>query len=45
MLSKRDGQFGRRRPVAPDTFIRGNDPKDALMARVWPDRLEQRRQT
>ena len=27
MLSKRDGQFGRGRPVAPDTFIRGNDPK------------------
>jgi tellurite methyltransferase len=26
MLSKRDAQFGRGRPVAPDTFIRGNDP-------------------
>src|SRR6266404_1962959 len=27
MLSKRDAQFGRGRLVAPDTFIRGNDPK------------------
>jgi tellurite methyltransferase len=27
MLSKRDAQFGRSRPVAPDTFIRGSDPK------------------
>jgi SAM-dependent methyltransferase len=27
MLSKRDGQFGRGRPVAPDTFIRGCDAK------------------
>ena len=27
MLSKRDMQFGRGRPVAPDTFIRGSDPK------------------
>jgi len=27
MLSKRDGQFGRGRPVAPDTFIRGSDAK------------------
>jgi hypothetical protein len=27
MLSKRDAQFGRGRPVAPDTFIRGSDPK------------------
>jgi tellurite methyltransferase len=27
MLSKRDVQFGRGRPVAPDTFIRGSDPK------------------
>jgi hypothetical protein len=27
MLSKRDGQFGRGRPVAPDTFIRGSGPK------------------
>jgi hypothetical protein len=27
MLSKRDEQFGRGRPVAPDTFIRGSDPK------------------
>jgi SAM-dependent methyltransferase len=27
MLSKRDGQFGSGRPVAPDTFIRGSDPK------------------
>jgi SAM-dependent methyltransferase len=27
MLSKRDEQFGRGRLVAPDTFIRGNDPK------------------
>ena len=26
-LSKRDVQFGRGRPVAPDTFIRGSDPK------------------
>ena len=25
MLSKRDAQFGRGRPVAPDTFIRGTD--------------------
>jgi tellurite methyltransferase len=25
MLSKRDTQFGRGRPVAPDTFIRGSD--------------------
>jgi hypothetical protein len=25
--SKRDAQFGRGRPVAPDTFIRGSDPK------------------
>jgi tellurite methyltransferase len=27
MLSKRDAQFGLGRPVAPDTFIRGSDPK------------------
>ncbi|MGH7045315.1 MAG: class I SAM-dependent methyltransferase [Stellaceae bacterium] len=27
MLSKRDGQFGRGHKVAPDTFIRGSDPK------------------
>jgi len=27
MLSKRDAQFGRGRPVAPDTFIRGGDAK------------------
>ena len=27
MLSKRDVQFGRGRPVAPDTFIRGSDTK------------------
>ena len=27
MLSQRDAQFGRGRPVAPDTFIRGTDPK------------------
>ena len=27
MLSKGDVQFGRGRPVAPDTFIRGSDPK------------------
>jgi hypothetical protein len=27
MLSKRDAQFGRSRPVAPDTFIRSSDPK------------------
>ena len=27
MLSKRDGQFGHGRRVAPDTFIRGSDPK------------------
>jgi SAM-dependent methyltransferase len=27
MLSKRDAQFGRGRPVAPDTFIRGSDLK------------------
>jgi hypothetical protein len=27
MLSKRDAQFGCGRPVAPDTFIRGSDPK------------------
>jgi tellurite methyltransferase len=27
MLSKRDAQFGRGRPVAPDTFIRGSDAK------------------
>src|SRR6267143_1085377 len=27
MLSKRDAQFGRGRLVAPDTFIRGSDPK------------------
>jgi tellurite methyltransferase len=27
MLSKRDAQFGRGQPVAPDTFIRGSDPK------------------
>jgi hypothetical protein len=26
-LSKRDAQFGRGRPVAPDTFIRGSDPR------------------
>jgi tellurite methyltransferase len=26
-LSKRDAQFGRGRPVAPDTFIRGSDAK------------------
>jgi tellurite methyltransferase len=30
MLSKRDAQFGRGRPVAPDTFIRGSDPKAHL---------------
>jgi alkanesulfonate monooxygenase SsuD/methylene tetrahydromethanopterin reductase-like flavin-dependent oxidoreductase (luciferase family) len=30
MLSKRDAQFGRGRPVAPDTFIRGNDAKAHL---------------
>lgn len=27
MLSKRDGQFGHGANVAPDTFIRGSDPK------------------
>ena len=27
MLSKRDAQFGRGGPVAPDTFIRGSDAK------------------
>jgi SAM-dependent methyltransferase len=27
MLSKRDVQFGHGRPVAPDTFIRGNEAK------------------
>ena len=27
MLSKRDAQFGRGAPVAPDTFIRGSDEK------------------
>src|SRR5712672_191826 len=27
MLSKRDAQFGLGRQVAPDTFIRGSDPK------------------
>jgi hypothetical protein len=27
MLSKRDAQFGRGPQVAPDTFIRGSDPK------------------
>jgi tellurite methyltransferase len=27
MLSQRDAQFGHGRPVAPDTYIRGNDPK------------------
>ena len=27
MLSKRDAQFSRGRPVAPDTFIRGSDAK------------------
>jgi hypothetical protein len=27
MLSKRDEQFGRGRLVAPDSFIRGSDPK------------------
>ena len=27
MLSKRDAQFGRGSQVAPDTFIRGSDPK------------------
>jgi tellurite methyltransferase len=27
MLSKRDAQFRRGRPVAPDTFIRGSDAK------------------
>jgi tellurite methyltransferase len=27
MLSKCDVQFGRGRPVAPDTCIRGSDPK------------------
>ena len=27
MLSKRDVQFGRGRAIAPDTFIRGSDPK------------------
>jgi hypothetical protein len=27
MLSKRDAQFGRGRPVAPDTFIHGSDSK------------------
>jgi tellurite methyltransferase len=27
MLSKRDAQFGRGRPIGRDTFIRGSDPK------------------
>src|SRR6201981_921327 len=27
MLSKRDAQFGRGRPIAPDTFIRGSEAK------------------
>jgi SAM-dependent methyltransferase len=27
MLSQRDAQYGQRRPVAPDTFIRGTDAK------------------
>jgi hypothetical protein len=27
MLSKRDAQFDRGQAVAPDTFIRGSDPK------------------
>jgi hypothetical protein len=27
MLSKRDGQFGRGRRVAPGTYIRGSDAK------------------
>jgi hypothetical protein len=27
MLSKRDVQFGQGPAVAPDTFIRGSDPK------------------
>jgi ubiquinone/menaquinone biosynthesis C-methylase UbiE len=27
MLSKRDGQFGRGRSVAPNTFVRGSDLK------------------
>jgi tellurite methyltransferase len=27
MLSKRDAQFGRGRTIAPDTFIRGSNPK------------------
>ena len=42
MLSKRDAQFGRGRPVAPDTFIRGSDPKAhpyhycGLIIAAWP---------
>jgi hypothetical protein len=37
MLSKRDAQFGRGPPVAPDTFIRGSDAPALLLrlSRSW----------
>jgi len=39
MQSQRDAQFGRGRPVAPDTFIRGSDamahPHTIATCRVW----------
>jgi tellurite methyltransferase len=45
MLSKRDAQFGRGRPVAPDTFIRGSDAKahPALLLRLGRSRHALRR--
>jgi tellurite methyltransferase len=37
MLSKRDEQFGRGQPVAPDTFIRGSDPmRTHTTIATWP---------
>jgi hypothetical protein len=38
MLSKRDAQFGRGRPVAPNTLIRGSsDPKRTRTTlATWP---------
>jgi tellurite methyltransferase len=38
MLSKRDAQFGRGPQVAPDTFIRGSDPKahPHYIIATWP---------
>src|SRR5271154_1451123 len=44
MLSKRDAQFGRGRPVAPDTFIRSSDGKAPPTTSVtWPALLRSSR--